>query len=119
MPTPQNPSDVQVQPNSTGQAIETVLVTQAVTGVTVGRQVVVLGDPNVGGSVATVTTASALNVTDLYDAPRLDLLIELIAQVKINNQLMVSAFNLKDDLVKLDAQFVSDLRAQYLGQVNR
>ena len=115
MAAPLQPSDVQVQPNSTGQAIETVLVTQAVTGATVGRQVMVLGDPNLGASVASVTPAglAAFVTTQPLEV---DLQIAILVQLRINNALMVSAFNLKDDLVKLEANFLAAGRNQLSGQ---
>ena len=116
MAQPQNPSDVQVQPNSTGQAIETVLVTQVVTGNTVGRQVMVLGDPNVGANVAGVTAAGQLLTLDLPDPREFDLQMAILVQLRINNQLMVSAFNLKDDLVKLEAQFYAAAANQLSGK---
>jgi hypothetical protein len=119
MAAPQQPSDVQVQPNSTGQAIETVLVIQVGTGLTVGRQVMALGDPNQGANVANVTTAGQLQITDIYNAAMMDLLIALTSQVMINNQLMVDAFNLKDDLTKLDQQNQAALKSTFQAQVSR
>jgi hypothetical protein len=115
MGQPQNPSDVQVQPNSTGQAIETVLVTQVLTGNLVGRQVMVLGDPNFGANVATVNTAGQLLVLDQPQPVELDVQLAILVQLRINNALMVSAFNLHDDLVKLEAQFYAAGRNQLSG----
>ena len=116
MPAPQDPSYVQVQPNSIGLAIETVLVTQAVTGTTVGRQVVVLGDPNLGPNVATITQAGQLLTLDLPDPREFDLQVAILVQLRITNALLVSAFNLHDDVAKMEAQFLAAARNPLSGQ---
>jgi hypothetical protein len=116
MAAPQQPSDVQVQPNSTGQAIETALVVQVGTGALVGRQVMALGDPSAGGNVATVTPSGQVLTLDLPDPREFDLQIALLVQLRITNALLVSAFNLKDDLVKLEAQFLAAARNSLAGQ---
>ena len=105
MAAPQQPSDVQVQPNSTGQAIETVLVVQVGTGATVGRQVMALGDPNSGANVATVNSAGQLLTLDQPQPVELDVQIAILVQLRINNELMKEAFNLSADLAKLESQF--------------
>ena len=115
MATPQNPSGVQVQPNSTGQDIETVLVTQVQTGNTVGRQVMTLGDPNAGANVATVTAQGQLLTLDLPDPREFDLQLAILVQLRINNELMREAFNLSADLVKLESQFYAAARYQLAG----
>ena len=115
MPAPIQPSDVQVQPNSTGQAIETALVTQAVTGVTVGRQVMVLGDPNAGANVATVSQLGQLSTFGVSQPLEIDLQIAILVQLRINNALMVAAFGLKDDLQKLESQFLASARNPLSG----
>ena len=107
MAAPNNPSDVQVQPNSTGQAIETVLVVQVGTGVTVGRQVMALGDPNAGANVATVNAQGQLLVLDQPQPVDLDLQIAILVQLRINNELMKEAFTLSADLVKMEQQFLA------------
>jgi hypothetical protein len=116
MAAPQQPSDVQVQPNSTGQAIETVLVVQAVTGNIVGRQVMTIGDPNVGANIATVNSAGQLLTLDQPQPVELDVQLAILVQLRINNALMVSAFNLHDDLVKLEAQFIAAQPNQISGK---
>ena len=116
MAAPQNPSDVQVQPNSTGQAIETVLVVQAVTGNTVGRQVMVLGDANAGANVATVTSTGQLLTLDQPQPVELDVQLAILVQLRINNELMKEAFNLSADLVKLEAQFIAAQPYQISGK---
>ena len=105
MAAPQNPSDVQVQPNSTGQAIETVLVVQVGTGATVGRQVMALGDPNAGANVATVNAQGQLLTLDQPQPVELDVQLAILVQLRINNELMKEAFNLSADLAKLESQF--------------
>ena len=114
MAAPQNPSYVQVQPNSTGEPVEVVLVTQA-SGLQVARQVMVLGDPNLGASVASVTPAglAAFVTTQPLEV---DLQIAILVQLRINNALMVSAFNLSNDLVKMEQQFLAAGRNQLTGQ---
>ena len=115
MAAPQQPSDVQVQPNSTGQAIETVLVVQVGTGATVGRQVMALGDPNAGANVATVNAQGQLFVLDQPQPVDLDLQIAILVQLRINNELMKEAFNLSADLVKMEQQFLAMGRNQLSG----
>jgi hypothetical protein len=116
MATPQNPSGVQVQPNSTGQDIETVLVTQVNTGNTVGRQVMALGDPNAGANVATITAAGQLLTLDQPQAVELDVQLAILVQLRINNELMKEAFNLSADLVKLESQFIAAQPNQISGK---
>ena len=115
MAAPQQPSDVQVQPNSTGQAIETVLVTQVGTGATVGRQVMALGDPNAGANVATVNAQGQLLTLDQPQPVELDVQLAILVQLRINNELMKEAFNLSADLVKMEQQFLAMGRNQLSG----
>lgn len=115
MASPQQPSDVQVQPNSTGQAIETALVVQAGTGITVGRQVVALGDPNSGAFITSVTPQGQLSVNNTSASLEIDLQIAILVQLRINNALIVSAFNLHDDLVKLESNLLAAARNQLSG----
>ena len=115
MATPQNPSYVAVQPNSTGENIETVLVTQVNTGLTVGRQVMVGGDPNNAANVWTITAQGQLLTLDTPDPKEFDIQLAILVQLRINNELMREAFNLSADLVKLESQFYAAARYQLAG----
>ena len=117
MPSP-NASYVAVQPNSSGQPIETVLVQQAPTygttpGIFVGRQVMVIGDPNVDGSVASVTAAGEVVV---FDPQLRDSLALILVQLRILNQLISTSpslglMNQNPPLDQLEERLLSIQRA--------
>ena len=101
-----NPSDVQVQPNSTGQAIETVLVVQTnpvpylgFASVTVGRQVVVGGDPNFQTSLWKITSEGDLQT---YDTQTREVLLAILQQMRIQTQAIIAGFSGNASGMKLD-----------------
>ena len=110
MPAPQRPSGVIVQPNSTGQDIETVLVTQVSTGLVVGRQVLALADPNNAANMATITTNGELLT---FSQTENDALATVILELRIIAFCLIQGFQLKEKLAALEA--TGDFAATYVA----
>lgn len=112
MAAPVSPSYVAVQPNSTGEAIDTVGVDYqplSAAVIPVFRQIVGIGDPNSALNVGTVTAQGELRI---YDAQVRDLMAQLVVQMQITNALLnqqISPTSQQQNLTLLAAAFLQQL----------
>ena len=109
MAQPLSPTYVQVQPNSTGEPIDVVLVDYQPlnpNNLVVGRQVLATGDPNNALAVGTVTAAGEVVNLDIQVR---DTLSAILVQLEITNQLLNKnmGFGLNLDLDALAVQLSS------------
>lgn len=100
MSQPLVPSDVQIQPNSTGALVELNFVTQSQTGISVGRQAVSIGDPSLGGGLQAVSITSEASVVDQTAR---DLLNAILTEMRVMNAVLAQSLGFTDDLDQLRA----------------
>jgi hypothetical protein len=116
---PQVITSVQIQPNSSGQAIDVVLVdyqplnTLPTQPPLVGRQGMVITDSNIAANQASVTGAGELRV---IDQAQIDVMAAVLVQLRILNSLLVQSptlglNNQNPSLDALEAQLISAARA--------